>query len=146
MEAHPGLGTLPIGKTVITQMGGLLTNYHDYPWMMAAPILAIAGIVLTVLGLTLRNGWIAMVASGLSVAGIVGTAGVSMYPFILPSSTFPSQSLTVYDASSSQLTLMIMLVMAVIFVPIVLAYTAWVYKVLWGRVTSHTVATEDQSY
>ncbi|WP_285772642.1 cytochrome d ubiquinol oxidase subunit II, partial [Rhizobium dioscoreae] len=64
---------------------------------------------------------------------------VSMFPFILPSSLDPRSSLTVWDASSSHLTLFIMLVVAVIFLPIVLAYTAWVYRVLWGKVDEATV-------
>ncbi len=57
-----------------------------------------------------------------------------MFPFILPSSLDPKSSLTVWDASSSHLTLFIMLVVTLIFLPIILAYTAWVYKVLWGKV------------
>jgi cytochrome d ubiquinol oxidase subunit II len=136
----------PLHKTVVQQTGALLANYNQYPWMMIAPALGGGGILIAMTGLIVRNGWIAMIASGLGVAGIVATAGVSLYPFILPSSTYPSHSLTVYDASSSQLTLMIMLIATVIFMPIILAYTSWVYKVLWGRVTHETVAAEDQSY
>ncbi len=41
-----------------------------------------------------------------------------------------------WDSSSSHLTLFIMLIVTVIFVPLILAYTAWVYKVLWGRLTT----------
>jgi len=136
----------PLHKIVVQQTGALLSNYHTYPWMMVAPVLGIFAVLLAIMGLTVRNGWIAMIGSGMGVAGIVATAGVSMYPFILPSSTHPGHSLTVYDASSSQLTLMIMLIAVVIFVPIILAYTSWVYRVLWGRVTHETVTAEDQSY
>jgi cytochrome d ubiquinol oxidase subunit II len=62
-----------------------------------------------------------------------------MFPFILPSSLDPNSSLTVWDASSSHLTLFIMLVVSAIFLPIIFAYTAWVYKVLWGKVDEQTV-------
>jgi cytochrome d ubiquinol oxidase subunit II len=68
-----------------------------------------------------------------------------MFPFILPSSIMPNASLTVWDASSSQMTLFVMLVCAVIFVPIILAYTAWVYKVLWGKVTEADVTENSDS-
>lgn len=64
-----------------------------------------------------------------------------MFPFILPSSVDPRSSLTVWDSSSSHLTLFIMLVGAVIFMPIILAYTSWVYRVLWGRSTRTWSAT-----
>lgn len=57
-----------------------------------------------------------------------------MFPFILPSSLDPRFSLTVWDSSSSHLTLFIMLVCTLIFMPLIIAYTAWVYRVLWGKV------------
>jgi cytochrome d ubiquinol oxidase subunit II len=69
-----------------------------------------------------------------------------MFPFILPSTVDPNSSLTVWDSSSSQQTLFVMLVMAVIFMPIILAYTAWVYKVLWGKVTEDEITGSDHSY
>ena len=69
-----------------------------------------------------------------------------MFPFILPSSAAPDASLTVWDASSSQMTLFIMLIAVVIFLPIVLAYTAWVYRVLRGKVTPQTLEANRQAY
>jgi cytochrome d ubiquinol oxidase subunit II len=81
-------------------------------------------------------------ATSASVAGIVATAGVSMFPFLLPSSSSLSSSLTVWDASSSRLTLGVMLAAAVVFVPIVLAYTAWVFRVLRGRVTNEEITND----
>ena len=79
-------------------------------------------------------------ASALSVAGVIATAGLSIFPFLLPSSLDPSASLIVWDASSSRLTLFIMLIATLVFLPIVLLYTAWVYRVLRGRVTAAYVA------
>jgi cytochrome d ubiquinol oxidase subunit II len=70
-----------------------------------------------------------------------------MFPFILPSTVDPNSSLTVWDSSSSHLTLFIMLVVTAIFMPIILAYTAWVYRVLWGKVTEADVtANSDTVY
>lgn len=89
----------------------------------------------------------AFVFSALSLVGIIGTVGVSMFPFMLPSSSHPSQSLIVWDSSPSQLTLFLMLVVTVIFLPIILAYTAWVYRVLRGKVTENAIlANEDIGY
>ena len=92
---------------------------------------------------TARDGF-AIIASGLSIFGIIATVGLSMFPFILPSSTHPSQSLTVWDASSSRTTLFIMLVATVIFMPIILAYTTWVYRVLRGKVTVEDIEAADK--
>jgi len=76
------------------------------------------------------------VVSSLGIAGVIGTMGVSLFPFLLPSSSNPGSSLTVWDASSSPRTLGIMLIAVIVFLPIVLAYTSWVYHVLRGPVTS----------
>ena len=89
---------------------------------------------------------IALLASSVASAGVATTAGFSMFPFLLPSSTHPSQSLTVWDASSSKSTLGLMLVAAVFFLPIVLAYTSWVYYVLRGPVTEAAIEKGEDHY
>jgi cytochrome d ubiquinol oxidase subunit II len=83
--------------------------------------------------------WLAFTVSKLSVFGIISTVGVSMFPFILPSSIDPASSLTVWNSSSSHLTLFIMLIVTAVLLPIVLLYTAWAFKVMWGRVTTEQV-------
>lgn len=135
----------PLLKTVVPVTGGWLANYGAHPWMLLAPILGFAGAIGAFALLRLRKG-IAFIASALSVTGVIATAGVSVFPFLLPSSTNPSESLTVFDASSSQTTLFIMLVAAIIFVPIILAYTAWVYRVMWGKVTAADIESNDNAY
>jgi cytochrome d ubiquinol oxidase subunit II len=126
----------PLFKTVQAHAAGAwFANYAAHPWTMAAPLAGFAGALLTLFGLLRRReGW-TMIFSSVSIAGIVTSVGASMFPFILPSSIQPQASLTAWDASSSHLTLFIMLVGACIFMPIILAYTTWVYKVLWGKVS-----------
>ena len=79
-----------------------------------------------------------MIVSSVGIAGVIGSMGISLFPFLLPSSSEPSHSLTVWDASSSERTLGIMLIAAVIFLPIVLAYTAWVYQCSVDPLRLHT--------
>jgi cytochrome d ubiquinol oxidase subunit II len=88
---------------------------------------------------------LAFIASGLSIAGIIASVGVSMFPFILPSSSNPNHSLLVWDSSSSEVTLNIMLFATLIFFPIILAYTAWVYRVLRGEVNIKTIINNEES-
>jgi cytochrome d ubiquinol oxidase subunit II len=133
--AHDGPSN-PLLKHVATSAGAWLANYQQ-PLTLAAPILGFGGAVLTIVLLRSPKSFaFAIVASALSVAGVIATAGLSIFPFLLPSSLDPSASLIVWDASSSRLTLFIMLVATVVFLPIVLLYTAWVYRVLRGRVTA----------
>ena len=88
----------------------------------------------------------ALGGSSLSAVGIISTVGLSMFPFILPSSVNPQSSLTVWNASSSHLTLFIMLLCTVVFLPLILIYTAWVYRVLWGRTSTAALKTNPDLY
>lgn len=135
----------PFYKTVAVQAQAWFANYKAYPWTMLAPV---AGILLPLLAIVfIRVPKLAFVCSAGGIFGIIATVGVSMFPFILPSSTNPEQSLMVWDSSSSQLTLLIMLGATVIFLPIILAYTAWVYRVLRGKITVDTIlGNKDTAY
>ncbi len=114
--------------------------YAARPWIAVAPVLGFVGAALVFLGFRAGREVSTLLFSKLSITGIIASVGLTMFPFILPSSLDPKSSLTVWNSSSSHQTLFVMLVMAVIFVPIILAYTAWVYKVLWGKVTEADVA------
>jgi len=136
MLAHDGPSN-PLHKIVVKKAEGWFVNYQHYPVLMTAPFIGVMGALL--LPFFLRFAGFSFILSGLSLFGIIATVGVSMFPFILPSSTHPAHSLMVWDSSSSHLTLFIMLVATVIFLPIVLTYTAWVYRVLRGKVTTDTI-------
>lgn len=126
----------PLFKAVTRQAGAWLTNYRIFPWTLAAPIAAIAALAITPALLAIRRAGAAFVASGVGVAAVIATAGLAIFPFLLPSSLEPRDSLTVWDASSSHLTLKIMLFATAVFLPLILLYTAWVYRVLRGPVTA----------
>ena len=134
------------GAAAVSAPGAWLDNYGRHGWTMVAPILGFAGAALALLGLRAKSAWMAFAGSSASTAGIIGTVGLSMFPFILPSSVDPRSSLTVWNASSSHLTLFVMLVVTVVFLPLVLLYTAWVYKVLWGRSTTAALSTNPDLY
>lgn len=130
----------PLAKTVERGAGAWMDNYGRHPWMWLVPATGFGG---TALALVLRGGP-AFVASGLAVAAIILTAGFSMFPFVMPSSLDPRSSLTVWDAVSSHRTLQIMFWVVVVMLPIVLAYTSWVYSVMRGTVTVERI--RDQKY
>jgi cytochrome d ubiquinol oxidase subunit II len=129
-------------KTAEVHAGAWFLNYAAHPWTMAAPAVGLAGALAALLALALRRGGLALLAAGLGIAGIILSVGASMFPFILPSSIEPRASLTVWDSSSSHLTLFNMLVVTCIFLPLILAYTTWVYHVLWGKVDQAAIRDE----
>ncbi|QKV17019.1 cytochrome d ubiquinol oxidase subunit II [Oricola thermophila] len=122
-----------------------LTAYEKRPWIAIAPALGFLGMAMAIRGLRTGGEVSTLLWSKLGIFGIISTVGLTMFPFILPSSIDPKSSLTVWDASSSHLTLFVMLVVTVIFMPIILLYTAWVYKVLWGKVTEDEVTSNSDS-
>ncbi|MBN8994268.1 MAG: cytochrome d ubiquinol oxidase subunit II [Rhizobiales bacterium] len=136
----------PMGKSVAVEAGAWLANYAAHPVLWLVPALGILGSLLAFIGLSGRRGVLAILASSLAIVGIVATAGISMFPFLMPSSADPKASLTVWDASSSQLTLFIMLVATLFFMPIVLVYTAWVYRVMRGPVTVASLGRNPNAY
>ncbi len=130
----------PLLKQVETGAGLWLANYTTYPWTKLVPALGVAGAAIAAWLATSARTVPAFVATGCSVTGIILTAGFSMFPFVMPSSTHPASSLTAWDAVSSHRTLMIMLIATIVFLPLVIAYTGWVYRIVRGKVTAESVA------
>lgn len=135
----------PMLKTVELHAGAWMANYAAHPWTLAAPVLGFVGALAALAALAARRGGLALLGAAVAIAGIILSVGASMFPFILPSSIDPRASLTVWDSSSSHLTLFIMLVVTAIFIPIIVAYTSWVYYVLWGKVDADAIR-DDSSH
>jgi cytochrome d ubiquinol oxidase subunit II len=142
----PNAAINPLAKSVALTRGGWLANYGLYPWMIAAPVLGFVGMIGALLALQARWRLPALLASSLGIFGIVATAGLSLFPFLLPSSTVPESSLTLWDASSSHLTLFIMLLVTCFFLPIILLYTAWVFRVMRGTVSTESLEKNPNAY
>ncbi|WP_062269531.1 cytochrome d ubiquinol oxidase subunit II [Endozoicomonas arenosclerae] len=136
----------PLNKVVhIADAGVWLNNYSKYPFMMIAPVMGFAGAIGVFLLASSRLHGLTFACSSITQAGIIMTAGFSLFPFILPSSTNPNVSLTLWDSVSSHLTLGIMTVVAGIFVPLILCYTSWCFYRLWGRMTAEHLAENSHS-
>lgn len=135
----------PLAKTVVREAGAWFANYRRYPATLALPLLGFAGVIaaqaLARSGRTMAAFW----ASSLAIVGVIGTAGAALFPFIMPSSIDPDASLTVWDSVSSRLTLNIMLWATLIFMPLIILYTSWAYRVMGGKVTAAYVRENSHS-
>jgi cytochrome d ubiquinol oxidase subunit II len=136
----------PTYKTVVAETGAWMRSYARQPWTAIAPLLGLACPLLAAVLMMRKRDVAAFLVSAAGVAGIVATPGLAMFPFIMPSSSAPNASLTAWDSSSSEATLFIMLLATIVFLPIVLAYTAWVYRVLRGRVEPAHIDVNKQAY
>jgi len=136
----------PLGKKVLLVTGAWLTHYRAHAWLWLLPLLGIAGAAASWLWLGARRAGLSFLASCVSVAATILTAGVALFPFLMPSSTHPGHGLTVWDASSSAYTLGVMLLAVAVLLPVVLAYTAWVFRVMRGRVTLEEIRRHTSLY
>lgn len=144
--AHSALPN-PLAKEVVRASGAWFDIYTKLPLALALPALGLAGPLLAALAARLARPGLGFLMSALGMTGIIATAGASMFPFVMPSSSQPNASLTLWDASSSHLTLKIMFFAVAILLPLVLAYTFWAYRAMWGKVTLAQIETrKHQAY
>ena len=116
------------------------------PWTWIFPVLGVSGALLSAALLRAGRGGSAFLASALAIACIILTEGLALFPFLLPSSTHPSSGLMLWDSSSSHMTLFVMLVATCVFLPLIILYTSWVYRVLRGKVSVESVEQNHNSY
>lgn len=123
----------PLNNVVQSGIGFWIQTYAQYPWKYLAPIAAYAGIIESLWAA--YYGWhtTAFWASCFAIGGIVGTGGATLFPFLMPSSTHPNQSLTVWNATSSQYALNIMLYVGVFLLIIILGYKIFAYSTIWSK-------------
>ncbi|KML67721.1 cytochrome d ubiquinol oxidase subunit II [Pectobacterium peruviense] len=135
----------PLKKEVVQQAGAWLTNFTAYPVLWTIPAL---GVILpwftSLFSRVNRCGW-GFLTSSLTIVCVILTAGITLFPFVMPSSFDPNVSLTIWDATSSQLTLQVMTILACIFVPTILIYTSWCYYKMFGRIDARYIEENKHS-
>jgi cytochrome bd ubiquinol oxidase subunit II len=141
-----GVAQTPMQQTVTLVDGAWFANFRAHPLVWLLPVLGFAGMIGGGLAASARRSHLAWWLGAVAWAGVIGTAGAALFPFLLPSSSEPSQSLTVWNASSSQLTLTWMVGFAAVFVPLVVWYTSWAFYVMRGKVAEADVAADDHAY
>jgi cytochrome d ubiquinol oxidase subunit II len=125
---------------IIVTGGALLTAQFLFQDILLNPVFWVLMILLLVSSLSLpvflKGGRLVpgFIASSLTIACLMGISALSLYPRLVPSSIDISDSLTIYNASSSPTTLTVMLVIAGVGVPIVIAYTVFIYRIFKGKV------------
>jgi cytochrome d ubiquinol oxidase subunit II len=135
----------PLNKTVTAVGPGWTQHFLSQPWMLLAPVLGFAGLALAWLLGRGQSTMGAFLSSSIGNTGLLLTVGFGLFPFLLISSSDPRSSLTLWDASSSHSTLLLSFWITVVFLPIVLLYTRWVYKVLWGCVTEAAILKDSHT-
>jgi len=142
----PWLAQTPLQQTVERESGRWLANFRSAPILWLVPALGYVGILGGLMALRSGRGHLAWWSGALGWIGIIGTAGAAMFPFMMPSSSNPSHSLTVWNASSSERTLAWMVGFTVIFMPLVVWYTSWAFWVMRGKMSAERVRSSEHAY
>jgi cytochrome d ubiquinol oxidase subunit II len=142
----PASAQTPLHQQVARAPGGLLANYGTYPMLWMLPALVYVAILTGVLSHLMRRPIVAWWLGVVAWIGVIGTVGAAMFPFIMPSSTNPSHSLTVWNSGSSLRTLAWMLGFTLVFMPIIVWYTSWAFWVMRGKVDVKHVESSEHAY
>ncbi len=148
LVGSPGEGVpqTPLQQTVTVAPGAWLHNFAVYPVLWLVPLVGFAGVIGALLAARAGRSHLGWWFGALGWIGVIGTAGVALFPFMLPSSVDPSVSLTLWNSSSSKLTLLWMIGFTAVFVPLILWYTSWAFWVMRGKVTPESLIGNDHAY
>lgn len=135
----------PLNKQVVSIASDLLHNFSEMPQLWLIPFTAVTSLLVCFWATVSRRAGVAFTMSSIAIACIILTAGVTLFPMIMPSSINPSHSLTLWDATSSEKTLGIISIVAIIVVPVILGYTAWCYYKMFGRLDNNYIRSNSSS-
>ncbi len=135
----------PLMKEVVAVPAGWLGNVVAHPVLWAVPVFGLLLPLVCALASRLGKSGLALVASGGACAAMMLTVAIALFPFVLPSSLDPASSLTLWDSTSSERTLLIMLGIVGVLMPVNIGYTLWVYRVVRGRVSAEQVRQHGHS-
>ena len=124
----------------------LFDNFLAHPALLIVPVLAVASLLAIKVFLAKGDLLKAFTASSLTIVLVVATGVTGLFPNLIPSTLDTQYSLTIYNSSSSPYTLKIMTAVIVLFLPIVIAYKIWVYRVFRAPVTDKDVLDNKQAY
>ena len=141
----PALAQTPLHQVVERGVGYWLANFNAYPLLWGITAIAYAGVILGIGSLLLGRAVLAWWFGALGWAGILGTVGAAMFPFMMPSITHPSHSLTVWNSGSSALTLSWMLGFTLIFMPLIVWYTSWAFWIMRGKVDAAKIESSEHA-
>jgi cytochrome d ubiquinol oxidase subunit II len=121
----------------------LYDNYFAHPILLIVLLLTVLALLAIRLFIGQQAYFKAWIASAVTIFGTTSFGVIGLFPNMFPSSIDPAFSLTAFNASSSPLTLTIMLVVALIFVPIVLVYQLWAYRLFSGKQSLKELMSEE---
>jgi cytochrome bd ubiquinol oxidase subunit II len=115
---------------------GLYNNLFSFPVFLVLPVTAVSGLLMIKVCISRKKILHAFLASCVFISMVCATGIAGLYPNLIPSSMDPAFSLTIFNTSSSVYTLKIMTGVALLFVPLVIAYQIWKFRIFRSKITA----------
>jgi cytochrome d ubiquinol oxidase subunit II len=142
----PVLLIVAVAFLVVTKFATTLyDNYIENPVLFSVILITVAALIGIKVFIKKQGFFKAWFSSALAIIGATFFGVIGLFPNLFPSSLSPEFSLTAQNASSSPLTLKIMLIVVILFIPIVIVYQAWTYNLFKDKVTEEDLK-EDEAY
>lgn len=122
-----------LGNLVVSYKGAWVDSYNTYHWKYYGPIGMYVGAIISLWGNAFSWYTTCFWGSVMCVCGVIATGGLSLFPFLMPSSTNPDESITVWNAASTQYALNIMLYFAVILFTFITVYKIFSFYTIWQK-------------
>ncbi len=124
----------------------LYSNYISNLIWFVIPVIAVLALLSIKLFISKGQPVKAFYTSCITILMVIFTGVIGLYPNLIPSSIDPQYSLTIFNSSSSDYTLKIMTVVALLLVPIVIAYQIWIYRLFRQKVTKEDIVKDKEAY
>jgi cytochrome d ubiquinol oxidase subunit II len=124
----------------------LYNNYMNVPLLLVVPVIAVVSLLLVKVFVNKGEIGKAFISSCLTILFVVFTGVTGLFPNLIPSNIDPASNLTIFNSSSSLLTLKIMTVVAAICVPTVICYKIWVYRIFRARIREEDILGTPEAY
>ena len=124
----------------------LYRNFMDVPAWFAVPAAAVASLLAVRIFSGAGSYSRAFFASCSTIVMVIFTGIIGLYPNLIPSRIDPAYSLTIFNSSSSIYTLKIMTAVVLLFVPVVIGYQIWIYRIFRAKVTPRDIESSPEAY
>jgi cytochrome d ubiquinol oxidase subunit II len=124
----------------------LYSNFTSNSIWFIIPVIAVLALLSIKIFTSKRQPLNAFYSSCITILMVTFTGIFGLYPNLIPSSIDLQYSLTIFNSSSSDYTLKIMTVVALLLVPIVIAYQIWIYRIFRQKVTKEDIFKDKEAY
>ncbi|MGH8111295.1 MAG: cytochrome d ubiquinol oxidase subunit II [Rhodanobacteraceae bacterium] len=144
-NVNPAMPANPLASMAQTGKGLWLANFFSHPALFIVPIIVYVALIAGIAACGPRHQRFTWWCGAVAWIATVGSVGAAMFPMLAPSNANVNQSLTIWNSSSSLLTLTWMLGFSVVFIPLIVIYTSWAFRVMGGKVSAEEIKQRDKS-